>query len=300
MMVIHRATGRIEHRMFREFPSFVENNDLLVLNDTRVAPARFFSDDGRIELLKTGAHSPTLWKCLVKPGKRMRVGHRVTVAGIAGTVREIFNGSGERLVEFEHEIDEERHGHLALPPYIERPDAASDRERYQTVFARESGAVAAPTAGLHFTPEVLATLPHAFVTLHVGIGTFRPVQVEDVTAHQMHRESFSLNAATAAAVNAARRVFAIGTTTVRVLEHCARLDAGPPLTPRRGETDIFIYPPCEFRVVGALLTNFHLPKSTLIMLVSAFADRELVLEAYARAVEQRYRFFSYGDCMLLL
>lgn len=300
MLVMHRASGRIEHRWFREFPSFLEAGDRLVLNDTRVAPARFFSDDGRVELLKTAALTPTLWQCLVKPGKRMRPGHRVSVGGVTGTVREVLGDSGERIVAFERAIDEERHGHLALPPYIERPDAAADRERYQTVYARETGAVAAPTAGLHFTPEMLAGLPHTFVTLHVGIGTFRPVQVEEVERHPMHRERFSLGSEAAGAVNAAKRVVAVGTTVVRVLEHCARLEGGLPLTPRAGETDIFIYPPWEFRAVGALLTNFHLPKSTLLMLVSALAGRELTREAYARAVEERYRFFSYGDCMLIL
>ena len=300
MMVIRRDAGTIEHRWFRDFPEFLEKGDRLVLNDTRVRPARFFSDDGRIELLKTGALSPSLWRCLVKPGKRMRVGHRVTVAGVTGEVREILEEGGERVVEFESEIDEEIHGHLALPPYIERPDAAADRERYQTVYARESGAVAAPTAGLHFTPEMLAALPHTFVTLHVGIGTFRPVNVEDVTRHHMHAERFSLGAEAVEAINHAGRVVAIGTTVVRVLEHCAALDGGLPLTPRQGETEIFIYPPYDFRAVGALLTNFHLPKSTLLMLVSALAGKDLVMEAYAKAVESRYRFFSYGDCMLIL
>jgi S-adenosylmethionine:tRNA ribosyltransferase-isomerase len=300
MMVIHRDSGRIEHRWFREFPEFIGAGDLLVMNDTRVAPARFFSDDGRIELLKTGASSPTLWKCLVKPGKRMRIGHTVTVAGVTGVVREICEDGGERIIEFEDVIDEDTHGHLALPPYIVRPDTTADRERYQTVFARETGAVAAPTAGLHFTPEMLESLPHAFVTLHVGIGTFRPVSVEDVTTHHMHSERFSLDPSAATAINAAGRVVAIGTTVVRVLEHCAAQDGGLPLSSRRGETAIFIHPPYEFRAVGALLTNFHLPKSTLIMLVSAFAGKDLVMEAYAKAVEGRYRFFSYGDCMLIV
>lgn len=300
MLVIHRDSGQIEHRQFRDFPYYTRPGDLLVLNDTRVAPARFFSDDGRIELLKTGALSATRWQCLVKPGKRMRPGHTVTVAGVTGIVREIVDETGERIIDFDGEIDAEIHGHLALPPYIERPDAPADRDRYQTVFARETGAVAAPTAGLHFTPEMLASLPHTFVTLHVGIGTFRPVQVDDVASHHMHREQFSLGPIAADAINAAHRVVAIGTTVVRVLEHCAAFDGGRPLAPRSGGTDIFIYPPYTFRAVGALLTNFHLPKSTLLMLVSALAGKDLVMEAYARAVEQRYRFFSYGDCMLIV
>ncbi|MCB1228711.1 MAG: tRNA preQ1(34) S-adenosylmethionine ribosyltransferase-isomerase QueA [Verrucomicrobiae bacterium] len=300
MMVVHRDSGLIEHRWFREFPEFIQTGDRLVLNDTRVAPARFFSNDGRIELLKVDARSPTVWRCLVKPGKRMKLGRTVEIADATGTVIEILPESGERIIEFDRPIDEETHGHLALPPYIDRPEAAEDRDRYQTVFARETGAIAAPTAGLHFTDELLGALPHSFLTLHVGIGTFRPVSVEDVTAHHMHSERFSLNADTAAEINAAERIVAVGTTVVRVLEHCAKLDGGLPLSPRRGETDIFIYPPYEFRAVGALLTNFHLPKSTLLMLVSGLASRDLILEAYAKAVEERYRFFSYGDCMLIL
>lgn len=230
----------------------------------------------------------------------MRVGHTVTLAGAIGTVRSICEDGGERLIEFDREIDEDAHGHLALPPYITRPDAIADRDRYQTVYAREPGAIAAPTAGLHFTPGMLDSLPHTSVTLHVGIGTFRPVSVDDVTAHRMHRERFSLDGEAASTINSAGRVVAIGTTVVRVLEHCARLDGGRPLSPRSGDTDIFIYPPHQFLAVGALLTNFHLPKSTLLMLVSALAGKDLIFEAYERAVKERYRFFSYGDCMLIL
>ena len=300
MMVVHRESGQIEHRQFSDFADFIQPGDRLVLNDTRVNPARFFSNDGRIELLKVDARSPTVWQCLVKPGKRMKIGRTVEIADATGTVIEILEEGGERIIEFDREIDEEIHGHLALPPYIDRADAEEDRDRYQTVFARASGAIAAPTAGLHFTSEMLSDLPHCFVTLHVGIGTFRPVSVDDVTQHHMHSERFTLGESAVGEINRADRVIAIGTTVVRVLEHCARLDAGKPLTPRQGETDIFLYPPYEFRAVDALLTNFHLPKSTLLMLVSALADKELILEAYARAVEERYRFFSYGDCMLIL
>jgi S-adenosylmethionine:tRNA ribosyltransferase-isomerase len=204
---------------------------------------------------------------------------------------------GERIIAFDRAPDEERHGHLALPPYIRRPDVADDRDRYQTVFARTAGAIAAPTAGLHFSKEILATLPHVFVTLHVGIGTFRPVSSENLADHRMHSERYELSPATVEAIRASRRTIAIGTTVVRVLETCARsreLHAG------EGETDIFIHPPYTFRVVDALLTNFHLPKSTLLMLVSALAGRELILEAYHEAVRERYRFFSYGDCMLIV
>ena len=192
-------------------------------------------------------------------------------------------------------MDLDTHGHLALPHYMGREDEPVDRERYQTVFAREEGAIAAPTAGLHFTPELLAEIPHAFLTLHVGVGTFRPVSVDLVADHVMHSERYAISADTAEKVNAAGRVVAVGTTVTRVLESIGR-----PVTEQRGATDIFIHPPHRFGVVGGLLTNFHLPQSTLIMLVCAFAGQEQVMEAYRQAVEERYRFFSYGDCMLLV
>ncbi len=303
MMVVHRAEGRVEHRMFREFPEFLRPDDLLVLNDTKVIPARVFSDDGKIELLCLDRLSPVEWRCLVRPGKRMKAGRAVSVGGIEGIVTGVYE-NGDRLIRWESPVDLERHGHLALPHYMGRADELSDRERYQTVFAREEGAIAAPTAGLHFTPEMLAALPHAFLTLHVGVGTFRPVSAEVVSDHVMHSERYAVSRETARRVNAAGRVLAVGTTVTRVLES---LGAGlPPGEPRlaesdhRGETDIFIHPPFPFRVVGGLLTNFHLPQSTLIMLVSAFAGKELVMEAYRKAVEQRYRFYSYGDCMLVI
>jgi S-adenosylmethionine:tRNA ribosyltransferase-isomerase len=297
MMVLHRAERRIEHRLFSEFPSFLRQGDLVVLNNTRVIPARVFSDDGRIELLFLEVIRENTWKCLVKPGRKMRMGAVVTVHGVPGRVVGI-EPEGERIVEFAGPIDLDRAGQLPLPPYFERAPEADDAERYQTVFASERGAVAAPTAGLHFTPEILARVPHSFLTLHVGVGTFRPVQVEDVTEHRMHSERFHLPAETAQDINAAARVVAIGTTTTRVLESCAR--QGMPLKETTGSTDIFIYPSYEFRAVGALLTNFHLPKSTLLMLVSAFAGREFVLEAYETALRERYRFYSYGDCMLIV
>jgi S-adenosylmethionine:tRNA ribosyltransferase-isomerase len=303
MLVVHRESGRIEHRMFREFPEFMKADDLLVLNDTKVIPARVFSDDGSIELLCLDRLSPLDWRCLVKPGKRMKAGHAVTVAGITGTVMEIFD-NGDRLIRWERELDLNTHGHLALPHYMGRDDEAADRERYQTVYAREEGAIAAPTAGLHFTPEMLAKLPHAFLTLHVGVGTFRPVKAEVVSDHIMHSERYAVSAETASRVNAAGRVVAVGTTVTRVLEAIgSRIgDRGLRIEEMNhtGETDIFIHPPHDFRVIGGLLTNFHLPQSTLIMLVSAFAGRDLVMEAYRQAVAERYRFYSYGDCMLLL
>ena len=303
MLVVHRDSGRIEHRMFRDFPDYLEPDDLLLLNDTKVIPARVFSDDGGIELLCLDRLSPVDWRCLVKPGKRMKPGRTLTVAGITGTVSEVFD-NGDRLICWDKPLDLNEHGHLALPHYMGRDDEAADRERYQTVFAREEGAIAAPTAGLHFTPEMLEKLPHAFLTLHVGVGTFRPVKAEVVSDHIMHSEKFLVSAETARRVNAAGRVMAVGTTVTRVLESIGRRDAGSAMRigekSHAGETDIFIHPPHDFRVVGGLLTNFHLPQSTLIMLVCAFAGHELVMEAYRRAVAERYRFYSYGDCMLLL
>ena len=303
MMVIHRAEGRIEHRMFREFPGFVREGDLLALNDTKVIPARVFSDDGRVEMLCLDRISPLEWRCLVRPGKRMKPGKSVSVGGIEGTVTEVFE-NGDRLIRWAAPVDLDLHGHLALPHYMGREDEISDRDRYQTVFAREEGAIAAPTAGLHFTPEMLEKLDHVFLTLHVGVGTFRPVSAEVVSDHIMHSERYAVSAETARRVNDAKRVIAVGTTVTRVLETLGRdtSSAGVRIdeTDVAGATDIFIHPPYDFRVIGGLLTNFHLPQSTLIMLVSAFAGRDLVMEAYRKAVEERYRFYSYGDCMLIL
>ncbi len=303
MLVVHRDSGRIEHRMFRDFPEFLRADDLLVFNDTKVIPARLFSDDGKAELLCLDRLSPEEWRCLVRPGKRMKTGRTVTVGGVTGTVTEVFE-NGDRRIRWDAPVDLNEHGHLALPHYMGRDDELEDRERYQTVFAREEGAIAAPTAGLHFTPEMLDRLPHAFLTLHVGVGTFRPVSAEVVSEHVMHSEKYSVSQETARRVNAADRVVAVGTTVTRVLEALGARNSEPGTRIEEkshvGETDIFIHPPYDFRVVGGLLTNFHLPQSTLIMLVSAFAGRELVLEAYRKAVEERYRFYSYGDCMLLI
>ena len=294
MLVVHKDSGEIEHRMFRDFPDYLRPDDLLVLNDTKVIPARVFSDDGRTELLCLDRLSPLDWRCLVRPGKRMKPGRCVSVGGITGTVTEVFE-NGDRLIRWDAPVDLEKHGHLALPHYMGRDDDPADRDRYQTVFAREEGAIAAPTAGLHFTPELLEKIPHAFLTLHVGVGTFRPVSAEVVADHIMHSERYVVSAETAEKINVAGRVVAVGTTVTRVLESIGR-----PVREQRGETDIFIHPPYQFGVVGGLLTNFHLPQSTLIMLVSAFAGQGLVIEAYRKAVEERYRFFSYGDCMLLV
>ncbi len=299
MMVVHKESGLIEHRKFSDLGDYLKESDLLVLNDTRVVPARYFSNDGRKEILRIEAISPTVWKCLVKPGRKLREGKTIEIGDATGTILEILEEGGERIIEFDREPDEENLGHLALPPYIERADEDSDKERYQTVFAKEEGAIAAPTAGLHFSDGDLEKWNHAFVTLHVGIGTFRPVSVENLAEHHMHSERYTLSPRACEQINSADRVVAIGTTTVRVLESCFE-QSGNPLKPQTGETDIFIFPPHDFGVVDVLLTNFHLPKSTLMMLVSALADRELIMKAYEEAVKEHYRFFSYGDCMLIV
>jgi S-adenosylmethionine:tRNA ribosyltransferase-isomerase len=302
MLVLHRAEQRLEHRAFVDFPSYLRPGDLAVLNDTRVIPARVFANEGALELLFLSQTEPWLWTCLVKPGRKARVGGPVRIGAATGIVERVL-ADGERVIRFDREVDLEQFGALPLPPYLGRGAEPGDTQRYQTVFARTPGAVAAPTAGLHFTPEILARVPHTFVTLHVGIGTFRTVRVDDISAHRMHAETFEISAAAAGNINQVAgqqgRVIAIGTTTVRVLEACARDEAGQVL-PQHGETDIFIHPPKTLRHVDALLTNFHLPRSTLLMLVSAMAGREFVLEAYREAVAQEYRFFSYGDCMLVL
>ena len=299
MLVVHRDTGVIEHRMFRELPSFTRADDLFVFNNTRVVPARFYSPDGRREVLwlETVSHAPLRWRCLVRPGKKFRVGDEFIIGAARGLVT-AFLDNGNRIIEWDSPVDWATHGHLALPHYMKREDAAIDRERYQTVYGQHDGSIAAPTAGLHFTPELVATLPHAFVTLHVGVGTFQPVKAERVADHVMHSERYTVPQATADAVAAAKRVITVGTTATRTLESVA-LKYGRVIADE-GETDIFIHPGKSFRVAGAMVTNFHLPKSSLIMLVSAFAGRELILKAYAEAVRERYRFFSYGDCMLII
>jgi S-adenosylmethionine:tRNA ribosyltransferase-isomerase len=295
MLVLDRASGTWEHRRFRDLPALLPPEALAVLNDTRVVPARFVSPDGKIEVLRLEAEPDDTWRCLVRPGKRFRTpGDTVTVAGSRATVVEVLP-DGSRRLRFDPPLDS-RAGQLALPPYLGRAEEEIDRERYQTVFASRPGAIAAPTAGLHFTPEILARVPHAFVTLHVGAGTFLPVKAERVEDHRMHEEHFLVSEPAAAAIRSARSVLAVGTTVVRVLEHLA---ASGGVRAGEGSTAIFIRPPHQFLRVDALLTNFHLPKSTLLMLVSAFAGRDLVLAAYRDAVRERYRFFSYGDCMLL-
>jgi len=297
MMVLDRSAGTIVHRRFADLGQFVRRGELLVLNDTRVLPARRFSDDGTIEFLFLEQIDSQTWRCLVKPGRKMRLGATIALDGTEGRVEKILE-EGERIVRFERAIDPYRGGQIPLPPYLQRPADADDATRYQTVFAREPGAVAAPTAGLHFTPEILAGLPHTFVTLHVGTGTFRPVQSATIAGHRMHSERFTITPAAARAINAAAHLLAVGTTSVRVLEAAVRRSGQ--LIAQEGATDIFIHPPYSFRAVDRLLTNFHLPRSTLLMLVAAFAGREFVLRAYAEAVRERYRFYSYGDCMLII
>lgn len=296
MMLVDRATGEITHHHFREFAELLPPDHLLVLNDTKVIPARLFSNDEKIELVRTNATDPHHWWCLVRPGKKMKPGRTVKVGRSTGTVLQT-NEKGERLIQWDTPPDLEEHGHLALPHYMEREADKADRDRYQTVYAKEDGAIAAPTAGLHFTPEVLANLDHTFLTLHVGVGTFRPVKADDPSEHEMHSERYHLEAEAAGKINAAKKIAAVGTTVTRVLEHLAR---DRKIAECSGETDIFIYPPYEFKTIDTLLTNFHLPCSTLMMLISAFASRELVLEAYTKAVEEKYRFYSYGDCMLIV
>jgi S-adenosylmethionine:tRNA ribosyltransferase-isomerase len=227
----------------------------------------------------------------------MRTGGATVVDGVTARVEDVAT-DGVRTVVFDKDIDVYAGGSMPLPPYIGRLSDAEDAARYQTVFARRSGAIAAPTAGLHFTPEILRNVPHTFVTLHVGVGTFRPVLTDNVAEHRMHPEPFTIAAEAADKINKARRVVAVGTTTARVLESAKLCDGK--LVSQKGSTDIFIYPPFEFEVIDGLLTNFHLPRSTLLMLVSAFAGRKFILRAYAEAIRARYRFYSYGDCMLLL
>ena len=297
MMVLRREEQSIEHRRFVELKMFLRPGDLLVLNDTRVLAARRVSSDGAIEFLFLERVGPRRWKCLVKPGRKMRVGATAKIDNVSLRVEEILP-EGERVVSVDKDVDLYGGGLMPLPPYIGRENDEGDNVRYQTVFARAPGALAAPTAGFHFTQQILRKLPHAFITLHVGIGTFLPVRSENLAEHRMHPEHFSISAEAANKINDAERIIAIGTATVRVLES-ARSKNGR-LLAQEGSTDLFIYPPYRFRAVDLLLTNFHLPRSTLLMLVSAFAGREFLLRAYQEAIRERYRFYSYGDCMLIL
>src|SRR4030095_1069548 len=297
MMVLHRNTQAIEHRQLRDLQTFLRLGDLLVLNNTQVLSARRFSDNGAIEFLFVERLGPRRWKCLVTPGRKMRVGATARVDSATLRVEEIM-ADGERIIVLSEDIDLHSGGSMPLPPYIRREGDADDTTRYQTVFAQAPGALAAPTAGLHFTPEILSEIPHTFVTLHVGTGTFLPVRSENIAEHRMHAERFSISHSAADRINEAERIVAVGTTVVRVLEAARREDGK--LRVQEATTDIFIYPPYRFHAVDVLLTNFHLPRSTLLMLVSAFGGREFLLRAYQEAIRERYRFYSYGDCMFIL
>lgn len=301
MLVLHRESGRMEHRFFKDLPEYIAPEDLLVLNDSKVLPARLHDVLGKVEMLLVKKQDETHWIAMVKPGRKMRPGNMVTVGDVEITVQEILP-DGMRLLALSQPLDLERWGEMPIPSYFKREADAEDCERYQSVFARDPGSVAAPTAGLHFTKGILQTLPHAFLTLHVGPGTFLPVKTENILEHTMHREEYKISAGTAAQLNdfyqseKRGRLIAVGTTTVRVLES----QPEGPILPHMGATNIFIRPPYQFQRVDALLTNFHFPKSTLLMLISALAGRETILETYRTAVKQGYRFYSYGDCMLIL
>jgi S-adenosylmethionine:tRNA ribosyltransferase-isomerase len=294
LMLVERHSQKITHLRFRDFSGLVRPDELVVLNDTKVIPARIRFQSAEILLLEQV--DPTTWRCLVRPGRAFRTGRKFTMHGYSCQVLGI-GAEGERCIRFDRPIQLDAIGEIPLPPYIGRAPEPIDRERYQTVFASQTGAIAAPTAGLHFTRELLEKVPHAFVTLHVGVGTFKPVKSENISEHQLHREEFEVTTRSAAKIGATKEVLAVGTTTVRTLE--TLMQRFGEIRPGKGVTNMFIYPPFQFRRVDSLLTNFHLPKSTLLMLVAAFAGRGFVLEAYAEAIRERYRFFSYGDCMLI-
>ncbi len=323
LMVLDRSARTLRHAVFADLPEFLRPQDLLVVNDTRVIPARVFGrktkpgTGGKVEFLLLEETAPGVWDALMRSRRRPQIGDQVILDENLAVATVLAEGElGRVQVRIESRLPWldllDQIGQTPLPPYIQRKAAtparrAEDRLRYQTVFAREPGAVAAPTAGLHFTPEVLARLAaqgvgQAAVTLHVGIGTFRPVAVEDVQNHRMDFERWRVPGDTARKVASARaaggRIVAVGTTSVRTLETAAARPEG--FGPGEGRTDLFIHPPYSFRMVDALITNFHLPKSTLIMMISAFAGREFVLAAYREAIRARYRFFSYGDSMLSL
>ncbi len=312
MLVVDRASGRCEDRAFRDLPELLGPGDCLVLNDSRVFPARLYGHragwQGKVEVLlvRPMQAGGRVWEALVRPGRKVRTGERISFDGDL-EAEVIGRGEfGQRTLSFPANRDLfedfERIGHVPLPPYIRRPDRPQDRERYQTVFAAEKGSVAAPTAGLHFTPELLEACRArgartAYVTLHVGLGTFQPLHDEQLQQGKLHREWFRIGAENAALMGAAHRLVAVGTTSMRSLESAL---ARGPLEAVSGETDLFIRPGYAFRGAGALLTNFHLPRTSLLLLVCAFAGTELALAAYRHAVEQRYRFYSYGDCMLIV
>lgn len=312
MLVIDRQRGTWEDHAFRELPSFLGTGDCLVLNDSRVFPSRLYGTrrggTGRVEifLVKPLDADRREWLALGRPGRKLLAGTEIEFSPrLRGVIRQHLE-HGERVVELcpDGPLDEvlDEVGHTPLPPYIHRADTSGDKERYQTVYARERGSVAAPTAGLHFTPEVLAACQQAGaamarVTLHVGLGTFESIHEEEIEKVKLHSEHFVIPAESAAVIRAARRVVAVGTTAVRTLETAYQRGG---VAPMAGDTEIFLYPGCHFGVTGAMVTNFHLPKSSLFLLVCAFAGRELMLDAYRHAIREEYRFFSYGDCCLIL
>ena len=312
LLVYDRATDRVEHRIFRDITQYLKAGDVLVVNNTKVLPARIYArteHGGHVEVLLLKRLDRDRWEVLVKPGKKCRVGTRLAVCDRLSLTVEGITDSGERIVRFDcdgvfEEVLEEV-GSMPLPPYIKQKPA--DKNRYQTVYAKTDGSAAAPTAGLHFTPELLERIRNmgvevVEVLLHVGLGTFRPVKEEMITDHKMHSEYFCVTEQAAAALNRAkaegRRIIAVGTTSVRTLESAAGDDGV--VRAGSGNTQIFIYPPYKFKCVDALITNFHLPESTLIMLVAALTGREKILQLYSEAVDKRYRFFSFGDAMMIV
>lgn len=313
LMILDKSTGQTEHRIFHDIPLFLREGDCLVINDTKVIPARLIGvredTGGRVELLLLKRRADNVWESLVKPGKKARPGMRLSFGDglLHAEVQEIIE-EGNRLIRFEYEgIFEEildRLGQMPLPPYITHK--LQDKNRYQTVYAKYEGSAAAPTAGLHFTKELLEEIQQrgvkiAHVTLHVGLGTFRPVKVEDVEAHHMHTEFYRVSEEAAALINQTKqnggRVICVGTTSCRTIESAA--DEQGIVQAGEGDTDIFIYPGYRFRVLDALITNFHLPESTLLMLVSALAGKDHIMAAYQEAVREQYRFFSFGDAMFI-
>ena len=316
LMVVHRETGEIEHKKFIDIIDYMRKNDLLILNNTKVFPARLFATkdrtDARVEVFLLRELANDLWEVMVRPARKVRIGNKLifTPELICDVIDNTV--SGGRVVRFEYEGDNfhktiEKIGTPPLPPYIDREATKEDKKRYQTIYAEKRGAVAAPTAGLHFTKSLLKKIEQKgikieFITLHIGLGTFRPVQVEDLNRHQMDSEYFEVSPKTSMAINNARKrhkkIIAVGTSTVRALETIAI--SGFQVTPKRGWTDKFIYPPYEFKMVDKMITNFHTPKSTLMMMVSAFSNRKLIKKAYKEALTKKYRFLSYGDAMIII
>ena len=311
LLVYDRVSDKVEHKIFRDIKNYLRKGDVLVVNNTKVLPARLFAHTehgGKVEVLLLKRLSALRWEVLVKPGKKCRPGTVLTIDEKLSLTVASVTESGERIVDFKcdgvFEEALERVGSMPLPPYIH--EKLKDKNRYQTVYAKTDGSAAAPTAGLHFTPQLLEEIKAmgvevAEILLHVGLGTFRPVKEDAITDHKMHSEYYEVNERAAEIISRAkrkgRRVIAVGTTSVRTLESAAKDDGT--IEPCRGNTSIFIYPPYKFRCVDALITNFHLPESTLIMLVAAMVGREKILELYKTAVEEKYRFFSFGDCMFI-